>query len=112
MSSPLEKSIQLYSQTLGNQNAIKYVEEPLHEQCQQRRGNSSLQNRYVIIQIEAAQNGFAQASSADQCGQRCGADVDYRAGLNSRENRARCHRQIDLPESSERTKPQSHSRFT
>lgn len=54
MSSPSEKSIQLYSQTLGNQNAIKYVEEPLDKQGQQRCGNSSLQNRYVIIQIEAA----------------------------------------------------------
>ena len=56
----------IYSpQAFWNQHAIKDVEEPLHQQRQQCRGNSSLQDRCVIVQIKAAQDRLAETSGTD-----------------------------------------------
>src|SRR4029453_18294109 len=49
-SSALHIVCRLYAQSFGNQNAIEHIEKPLHKQRQQGCRNSSLQDRYVIVQ--------------------------------------------------------------
>ena len=92
----IERRLQIAA--LSESTRDREIEEPLHQQRQQRGGNRALQNRDVIIQVQSAQDRFAQTAGADQRGQRRGADVDHRAGFDSGENRARSHRQINLPE--------------
>src|SRR5213078_1056128 len=79
-SSALHIVCELDSQSFGNQNAIEHIEKPLHKQCQQCGGNSSLQDRCVIVQIEAAQDRFAEPASADERSERSCADINHRAG--------------------------------
>jgi hypothetical protein len=68
-------------QTLRDEDAVQSVEEELHNQCEQGSGNCALQNRAVVIQIEAADNWFSQPADPDECGQRSGANVNDRAGF-------------------------------
>ena len=76
-------------QTFRNQNAIEQIEEPLHEQREHGSGNCALQNCDVIVQVESAQDRFAQTAGANQCRQGGCADIDYRAGFNSGQDRTR-----------------------
>src|ERR1700758_2738926 len=54
-------------QTFRDEDAVQSVEEELHQQCEQGSGNCALQNRAVVIQIEAADNWFSQSADPDEC---------------------------------------------
>ena len=73
----------LQTQPFWNQDAIKQIENRLHDQREQRRGNRAFQNRDVIVQVEPAQNRFTQAARADKGRESGRADVDHGAGLDS-----------------------------
>ena len=57
--------ISLQPKSFWNQNAVEQIEERLHQQRQDRGWDRALEDRSVIVQIEAAQNRFAQAAGAD-----------------------------------------------
>src|SRR2546423_992567 len=87
----------LQPQPFWNQEAIQQIETPLNQERQDSSRDRALQNRDVIIQVQAAENRFAQAAGANQRGERGRADIDHGAGFYSAENRARRDRQIDFP---------------
>ena len=74
----------LQPQSFWNQDTIEQIEDRLHQQRQDRGRNCALENRCVIVQIEAAQDRLAQAAGADQRRQRGGSDVDDRARFDSK----------------------------
>ena len=49
----------LNSQSFRNQNAIEQIEAPLHEKREHSRGNSTLENSHVVVQVKAAYDRFA-----------------------------------------------------
>ena len=53
-------------------------------------------NGGVVVEIESAQDRFAEAAGADQRRERRGADVDHRAGFYAGEDGARSERQINF----------------
>ena len=57
-----DKPINLQTQPFWNQDAIEQIEKPLHQQCQQGRWNRALQDRCVIVQVEAAQDSMTAFS--------------------------------------------------
>ena len=76
--------VALQSQTFRNQNAVKQVEAPLHNQREERRRNRPFQNRDVIVQIQPAQDWLAVAARSNQRRKRGSTNVNNRAGFNSR----------------------------
>ena len=83
----------IHSQTLGNENPVQECKCRLDQECKTSGWDRSFQDGGAVIEIEPAQDGFAQASGADEGGQRRRAYIDYRAGFDAGKDRARGQRQ-------------------
>src|SRR5437868_1666870 len=65
----------------------------------------------MVVQVQAAQDRFAQSARANQRCERGRSDVDHRARFDASKNRAGSHGQINLPELSTRSEAESNGRL-
>ena len=65
----------------------------------------------MIVQVQSAQDRLAEPARADQRSKRGCPHANHGARFNSRQNRARRYRQINLPEPRGRTESERNGRF-
>src|SRR5436189_537012 len=99
------------TQAFRNQNAVEQFKTPLDQQSEHGGGNCALQNRRVVVQVQTAQDWLAQATGADQCGERGGSNVNDRGRFDSTENASRRDRKINFPKTRRGFEPQRNGRF-
>ena len=101
----------LQTQAFWNQDAIQQIKTPLDEQSEHGGGDGAFENGDMIIQVQTAQNWFAETAGANERGQ-CGRpDVNDGARFYSAEDRAGRDGQIDFPEPRERFETKRNRRF-
>ena len=59
----------LQTQAFWNQDSIEQVKTPLDQQGENGRGNCALENCGVIVQVQTAQDWFAETAGADERGE-------------------------------------------
>src|SRR5579862_3392804 len=81
-----------YSQSSWNEESVQNGKQSLCGEGHQSCRDGAFQNCVVIVEVQPADDWFAQAARADERRERGRADIDDRAGFYPRENGWRCKR--------------------
>ena len=82
----------------GYQAALQQAEEQFHADRQAGSGDSALENEAMVVEVEAGDDGLAEATGAHEGREGSGADTDDGGRLYTGQQGGHGQRQLHLPQ--------------